>query len=73
MAGAALVSLALEAGGRPSDEFASFVRLRGSTYAQTHKDEDGNPAPSPTGHLWQELATVLQLGNAELILSAMGR
>ena len=73
LAGAALVPLALEAGGRPSDEVASFVRLCGSAYADTHKDEDGNPAPSPTGRLWQELSTTLQLGNAELILSAIGR
>ncbi len=65
--------MALEAGGRPSDEAASFVRLCGSVYTQTHKDEDGNPAPSPTGRLWQELSTLLQLGNAELILSALGR
>ena len=72
-AGAALVPLALEAGGRASDEAASFVRLCGSVYAQTHSDEDGNPAPSPTGRLWQELSTVLQIGNAELILSAIGR
>ena len=55
------------------DEGASFVRLCGSAYADTHKDEDGNPAPSPTGRLWQELSTTLQLGNAELIHSAIGR
>ena len=73
MAGAALVPFALEAGGRPSDEAASFVRLCGSVYTQTHKDEDGNAAPSPTGRLWQELSTLLQLGNAELLLSALGR
>ena len=72
-AGAALVPLAFEAGGRASDEAASFVRLCGSAYTQTHKDEDGELAPSPTGRLWQELGTQLQLSNAELILSAIGR
>ena len=48
-AGAALVPLVFEAGGRASDEAASFMRLCGSVYTQTHKDEDGEPAPSPTG------------------------
>ena len=70
---AALVPFALEAGGRPSDEAAAFVRLCGSVHTETHKTEDGDPAPSPTGRLWQELSTVLQLSNAELILSANGR
>ncbi len=72
-AGAQLVPFALEAGGRPSDEAAAFVRLCGSVYAETHKSEDGAPAPSPTWRLWKGLSTVLQRGNAELILSAIGR
>ena len=72
-AGASLWPLALEAGGRPSDEAAAFVRLCGSAYVQTHKAEDGQPAPTPTWRLWQELSTLLHLGNAELILSAVGR
>ena len=71
-AGAALVPFALEAGGRPSDEAAAFVRLCGSAYTQTNRSEDGTPAPSPTGRLWQELSTTLQLGNAEILLSAIG-
>jgi len=72
-AGAALVPFALEAGGRPSDEAASLVRLCGSAYTSTHKTDDGEPAPRPTGRLWQELSILLQLGNAELLLSAVGR
>ena len=44
-AGAALVPLAFEAGA--SDEAASFVRLCGSMYTQTHKDEDGTLPPCP--------------------------
>ena len=72
-AGAQLVPFALEAGGRASDEAAAFVRLCGSVYTETHKNDDGEPAPSPTGRLWQELSTILQLGNAELLLSAVGR
>ena len=35
-AGAALVPLAFEAGGRASDEAASFMWLCGSAYTQTH-------------------------------------
>jgi hypothetical protein len=42
-------------------------------FAESYKTEDGDPAPSPTGRLWQELSVLLQLGNAELILSASGR
>ena len=72
-AGASLWPLALEAGGRPSDEMAAFVRLCGSAFTDTHKSEDGDPAPSPVSRLWQELSTLLQLGNAELLLSAVGR
>lgn len=72
-AGAALVPFALEAGGRPSDEAASLVRLCGSAYTVTHRTDDGEPAPCPTGRLWQELSVLLQLGNAELLLSAAGR
>ena len=72
-AGASLIPFALEAGGRPSDEAAAFVRLMGSVYTETHGSEDGEPAPSPVGRLWQELSTLLQRGNAELILSAIGR
>ena len=60
-------------GGRPSDEAAAFVRLMGSVYTETHGSEDGETAPSPVGRLWQELSTLLQRGNAELILSAIGR
>ena len=72
-AGAALVPLALEARGRPSDEAAAFVRLCGSRYAETHRIEGGDPAPPATGRLWQELSIILQLGSAELILSALGK
>ena len=52
---------------------AAFVRLCGSAFTDTHKSEDGDPAPSPVSRLWQELSTILQLGNAELLLSAAGR
>ncbi len=72
-AGASLVPFALEVGGRPSDEAAAFVRLCGSVYTDIHQSEDGVPAPSPTGCLWQELSSLVQLGNAELTLSAIRR
>ncbi len=58
-AGASLWSLAVEAGGRPSDEMADFVRLCGSAFTETHKGEDGDLAPSPVSRLWQELSTIL--------------
>ena len=60
-------------GGRASDEAAAFVRLCGLVYSETQKTEDGDPAPAPTWSLWHELSTVMQLGNAELLLSAVGR
>ena len=72
-AGASLIPLALEAGGRASDDAAAFVRLCGSAYTDTHKNDDGVPPPPPTGRLWQELSTILQIGNAEIMLSAIGR
>ena len=72
-AGASLIPLALEAVGRPSDETAAFVRACGAVYGQTHRTDDGDAPPSPAWRLWQELSTQLQIGNAELLLSALGR
>ena len=51
---------------------AAFVRLCVSAFTDTHKSEDSDLAPSPVSRLWQELSTILQLGNAELLLSAAG-
>jgi hypothetical protein len=62
--GASLVPFVLETGGRPSEEAAALVRYWGSV---SH-DPDLS-----TARLWQQLSTILQLSNAECILSALGR
>ena len=72
-AGNSLVPLAFEAGGRPSDSAAQFMRQLGAAWAETHASEDGERPAPVTGVLWQQVSSVLQLGNAELILSANGR
>ena len=63
-AGALLQPLPLEAGGRPGEDFVSFVRRCG---AAASDDE-----PHACGRLWFEASTILQRGNAELILAANG-
>ena len=72
-AGDSLVPLAFEAGGRPADSTASFMRQMGAAWAETHASEDGEVPRPITGVLWQQCSTLLQLGNAELIISANGR
>jgi len=73
-AGAALWPLAFEAGGRPSDEAAAFVRQCGAAWARDHAAEDGEPSPGGhTGQLWRELSTLLHQGTADMILGALGR
>ena len=72
-AGNSLVPLAFEAGGRPSDSTAQFMRQLGAAWAETHASEDGEKPAPVTGVLWQQVSSLLQLGNAELILSANGR
>ena len=69
-AGAALVPLAFEDGGRPATETVSFIRMLGATRREA---EGGSMDWGGTGRLWQECTTLLQLGNAELMLSANGR
>ena len=69
-AGANLVPFAFEDGGRPSEEAVAFVRRLGAARTEA---EEGSADWGGTGRLWQELSTVLQLGNAELVLSANGR
>ena len=68
-AGAALVPMAFEDGGRPSEEAAAFIRKCGA--AKRESEEPG--ACATTARLWQECSTLLQLGNAEMILAANGR
>ena len=69
-AGAALVPLAFEDGGRPAEETVGFLRMLGAARTEA---EGGSAEWGGTARLWQECNTALQLGNAELVLSANGR
>ena len=62
--GGELVPLVFEAGGRPSDEAATFIRSYG------HGLSDAERAVA-LGGLWRRLSRVLQIGNAEMVLSAV--
>ena len=64
--------MAFEDGGRACEETASFIRRCGAAAEQrgVYATEGGLYA---TARLWQEYSTLLQLGNAELVLSANGR
>ena len=64
--GLELIPMVLEAGGRPSEEAAAFVRSYG---ADLEEDERGELL----GRLWREISVTLQTGNAEMVLSALGR
>ena len=68
--GAGLIPLAFEDGGRACEEAVSFIRMLGACRTEA---EDGCTDWGGTARLWQECSTLLQLGNAELILSANGR
>ena len=72
-AGSSLVPLAFEAGGRPSDSAAGFMRQMGAAWAESHASEEGERPVPITGILWQQCSSLLHLGNAELIISAVGR
>ena len=69
-AGANLIPLAFEDGGRPSEEAVAFVRRLGAARTEA---EEGSLEWGGTARLWQEVSTILQLGNADLVLSANGR
>ena len=64
-AGGSLVPLAFEAGGRPADETVAFIN--GWQTASL-----GDAAATPISTVWQHCSTILQLGNAEQMLSALG-
>ena len=68
--GASLIPPASEDGGRPWQEAVSYIRMLGACRTEA---EDGNTDWGGTARLWQECSTLLQLGNAELVLSANGR
>ena len=63
--GGELVPLVFEAGGRPAEETVAFVRSWGVDLEDAERSEVLRFA-------WQQYSTVLQSGNAEMILSAVG-
>ena len=63
--GGELVPLVFEAGGRPADETVAFVRSWAS-------EADEVERARIIRHAWQQYSNVLQSGNAEMILSAVG-
>ena len=63
--GGELVPLIFEAGDRPAEETVAFVRSWGL-------EMDAADRAKVIRYAWQQLSTLLQVGNAEMILSAMG-
>ena len=61
----ALVALAFESGGRPSEETVTFFK-------SWHTSSLGDSTAVPLANLWQHCSVVLQLGSAEQLLSALG-
>jgi len=62
--GAELVPLVFEAGGRPSDEAVAFIRSYGHDLADDER-------AAVLGGFWRRLSRKLQIGNAEMVLSAV--
>ena len=68
--------MASEDGGRAGEETVAFVRRCGAAAERTSSlrlAAVGSAGQPVTAQLWQGLSTLLQLGNAELVLSANGR
>ena len=63
--GGELAPLVFETGGRPSDEALAFMRCYG------HDLSEGERAEA-LGDLWRGLSRTLQVGNADMVLSAVG-
>ena len=63
--GGELVPLVFEAGGRPAEETAAFVRSWGAGLDDAERSK-------VIRYAWQQYSCVLQAGNAEMILSAIG-
>ena len=61
-----LVPMVFETGGRPSDEAVSFVRSYGANLDDAGRSE-------VLSRIWRDISRTLQQGNAEMILSALGR
>ena len=73
LAGASLVPMAFEDGGRPAEETVAFVRRCGAAAERLGASWGGSGDQPVTAWLWQEFSTQLQLGSAEMVLSANGR
>ena len=67
LANGSLVPLAFDSGGRPAEETVAFFQSWGTSSADDHDDTS---VLLPT--LWQHCSTLIQLGNAEHLLSALG-
>ena len=63
--GGELVPVAFEAGGRPADTTVAFVRSWGARLEAAERSEVIRFA-------WQQLSLLVQTGNADLVLSAVG-
>ena len=63
--GGELVPLVFEAGGRPAEETVAYVRSLGNGF-------EGHGRTQVLRVAWQQSGNVLQAGNAEMILSAVG-
>ena len=61
-----LAPLVFESGGRPSDTAVEFIRSYGH-------ERDGADRADVLGTLWRQISRRLQTGNAEMLLSALGR
>jgi len=59
-----LVPLVFETNGRASDEAVAFVRAYGVGLPQANRAE-------VIGTTWRQISRTLQLGNAEMVLSAV--
>ena len=64
-AGGELVPLIFEAGGRPAEETVAFVRSWAVGLDEAERS-------MVIRHAWQQYSRVLQSGNAEMLLSAIG-
>ena len=76
LAGTTLVPMAFEDGGRAGEETVALVRRCGAAADRLGRQLGAWDAPEGqpvAAQLWQGLSTLLQLGNAELVLSANGR
>jgi DNA-directed RNA polymerase specialized sigma24 family protein len=56
--------MVFETNGRPSDEAVAFVRAYGHGLSQEDRAE-------VVGTTWRQISRTLQIGNAEMVLSAV--